>query len=225
MHLLLSWSTGKDSAWALHTLRQTPGVDVVGLVTTVNVAAQRVAMHGVRRSLLDAQAVAVGLPLHVVELPWPCTDAEYEAATDAFFAHARAEGVEGVAFGDLFLEDVQAYRAQQMARVGLAPVFPLWGLETATLARTMLGAGLGAVVTCVDPRVLPPSAAGRAFDERFLADLPDGADRCGESGEFHTFVYDGPMFTHPVPVVTGDTVERDGFVYADVLPAPGPGCA
>jgi uncharacterized protein (TIGR00290 family) len=218
--VLLSWSSGKDSAWALHRLRLAGAVDVVGLVTTVNAAAARVAMHAVRESLLRAQAAAAGLPLVTVPLPSPCTNAEYEAAFGAALARARAEGVDAVAFGDLFLTDVRAYRERQLAEARLAPLFPLWGENTAALAREMLAGGLQARLTCVDPRVLPRELAGRAFDAALLAALPAGIDPCGERGEFHTFCHAGPMFAHPIDVAVGEVVERDGFVFAD-LAAPG----
>jgi len=215
---LLAWSSGKDSAWALHTLRQTPGVEVVGLLTTVNAAADRVAMHAVRRALLEAQARAAGLPLQVVPLPWPCSNAEYEQAMTAALAEALARGVEAVAFGDLFLEDVRRYREERLVGTGLVPLFPLWGRPTAALAREMLAAGLEARLTCVDPRALDASFCGRAFDANLLADLPASVDPCGEQGEFHTFAWTGPMFHEPVRVSVGETVTRDGFVFTDLLP-------
>jgi len=217
--LLLAWSSGKDSAWSLHVLRQRRDVEVVGLLTTLSEAHDRVAMHAVRRDLLEAQAHAAGLPVRLVRIPSSCSDAQYEAAMGASIAAARAQGVRGVAFGDLFLGDIRRYRERQMASTGLAPVFPLWQRPTNTLAREMLAGGLRATLTCVDPRALAPSFAGRAFDASLLADLPPGVDPCGENGEFHTFAWDGPMFEAPVPVRKGDVVERDGFVFADLLPA------
>lgn len=216
--LLLAWSSGKDSAWSLHILRQRPEVEVVGLLTTLNEAHDRVAMHAVRRTLLEGQARAAGLPLTLVRIPSPCSNAEYEAAMGAAVARARAGGVRGVAFGDLFLEDIRRYREGQMAGTGLELVFPLWQRPTDVLAREMLAGGLQARLTCVDPRVLPGSFAGRAFDAALLADLPPGVDPCGENGEFHTFAWDGPMFRAPVAVCPGQVVERDGFVFADLLP-------
>jgi uncharacterized protein (TIGR00290 family) len=216
--LLLAWSSGKDSAWSLHVLRQRTDVEVVGLLTTLSEAHDRVAMHAVRRTLLEAQARAAGLPLTLVRIPSPCSNAEYEAAMGAAVASARAAGVRGVAFGDLFLEDVRAYRERQMAATGLEPVFPLWGRPTAALAREMLAGGLRATLTCVDPRALAPSHAGRAFDASLVTGLPPGVDPCGENGEFHTFAWDGPMFRARVPVRAGEVVERDGFVFADLLP-------
>jgi uncharacterized protein (TIGR00290 family) len=217
--VLLAWSSGKDSAFALHVLRQRDDVEVVGLLTTVNETHDRVAMHAVRRTLLEAQAAAAGLPLTLVRIPHPCSDVAYEAAMGRALEEARASGVVGVAFGDLFLEDIRRYREEKMAGTGLRPLFPLWGRPTAGLAREMLEAGLKARITCVDPRVLAGSFAGREFDLPLLADLPAGVDPCGENGEFHTFAWDGPMFGRPVPVRGGEVVARDGFVFADLLPA------
>ncbi|MBL29569.1 MAG: ATP-binding protein [Rhodospirillaceae bacterium] len=217
--LLLSWSSGKDSAWALHRLRANPRYEVAGLLTTLNESAGRVAMHAVRRSLLEAQAAAAGLPLKAVNLPWPCSNERYEALMETAVAEAEAEGFEAVAFGDLFLEDVRRYRETMLAPTALSPVFPLWQEDTTALAQAMIAGGLRAFITCVDPKQLDPSFAGRAFDADFLADLPPGVDPCGENGEFHSFVWDGPMFDRPVPVVPGEIVERDGFVFADLKPA------
>ena len=216
--ILLAWSSGKDSAWSLHVLRQREDVEVVGLLTTLNEAYDRVAMHAVRRVLLEAQAEAAGLPLHTVSIPSPCSNEQYEAAMGEAVARARDEGVQGIAFGDLFLEDVRRYRERQMAPTGLECVFPLWQRPTALLAREMIAGGLRAHLTCVDPRALPASFAGRPFDATLLADLPPGVDPCGENGEFHSFAWDGPMFAHPVPVRGGEVVERDGFVFADLRP-------
>jgi uncharacterized protein (TIGR00290 family) len=215
---LLAWSSGKDSAWALHLLRQKPDVEVVGLLTSVNAAVQRVSMHAVRQELAEAQAVAAGLPLLPVRLPDPCPNPAYQAAMAQAMAEARAEGVEAVAFGDLFLEDVREYRESQMRGTGMRALFPLWGRPTAELAQEMLAGGLRAFITCVDPRALPPRFAGRRFDRALLEELPVTVDPCGEKGEFHTFVWDGPMFRGPVPVETGETVERDGFVFTDLIP-------
>ena len=217
--VLLAWSSGKDSAFALHVLRQRDDVEVVGLLTTVNETHDRVAMHAVRRTLLEAQAAATGLPLTLVRIPHPCPDVAYEAAMGRALEEARASGVVGVAFGDLFLEDIRRYREEKMAGTGLRLLFPLWGRPTAGLAREMLDAGLKARITCVDPRVLAGSFAGREFDLPLLADLPAGVDPCGENGEFHTFAWNGPMFGRPVPVRGGEVVARDGFVFADLLPA------
>jgi uncharacterized protein (TIGR00290 family) len=211
----LSWSSGKDSAWSLHELRRA-GVPVTALFTTVNAAFDRVAMHGVRRALLEAQAEAAGLPLHVLEIPHPCPNADYERIMGTFVAEAKASGVTEMAFGDLFLADIRAYREQQLAGTGIAPIFPLWQRETRALAQEMIAGGLVAHLTCVDPSKLDRAFAGRAFDAALLADLPAGVDPCGENGEFHTFVSAGPMFCDPVQVRRGEVVERDGFVFADL---------
>ena len=219
MKVLLAWSSGKDSAWALHVLRGREDVRVTGLLTTLNAAHDRVAMHAVRRSLLEAQADAVGLPVCIVPIPSPCPNHLYEAAMESALATARAGGVDAVAFGDLFLEDVRRYREERMAGTGLVPLFPLWGRPTAELAREMIASGQRATLTCVDPRALSPSFAGRAFDGDLLRDLPSTVDPCGENGEFHSFAWDGPAFRRPVPVRGGEVVERDGFVFADLLPA------
>jgi len=217
---LLAWSSGKDSVWTLHVLRQQGEVDVVGLLTTVNRSFDRVAMHAVRRDLLVAQAAAVGLPLLTVEIPYPCSNDEYEAAMAAAIGRARGDGVTAVAFGDLFLEDVRRYREDRMRGSGLTPLFPIWGIRTDALARRMVGAGLRARLTCVDPKKLPASFAGRDFDAALLDDLPPGVDPCGERGEFHSFAYDGPMFERAVGIQAGEVVERDGFVFADLTPRP-----
>jgi len=214
--VLLAWSSGKDAAFSLHVLRAS-GVEVVGLLTTMNAPAGRVAMHDVRREFVLRQAGAVGLPLLEVDLPWPCPNEAYEAAMADALAAARERGVTAVAFGDLFLEDVRRYREERMAGTGLSTLFPLWGRPTRALAEEMLAAGQKAVLTTVDRRALPAELAGHAFDESLLRRLPDGVDPCGENGEFHTFAWDGPAFRHPVPVKAGPVVERDGFAYADLL--------
>lgn len=216
----LSWSSGKDSAWALHVLRQQGELEIVGLLTTLNEAFDRVAMHAVRSELLRAQADAADLPLYEVPLPWPCSNAEYEARMAKAVSQARERGVTAMAFGDLFLEDVRQYRVDKLAGTGIRPVFPLWGLPTAELARSMLDGGLEARLTCVDPRQLSPSFAGRAFDTELLRALPASVDPCGERGEFHTFAHAGPMFRRRVPLEPGEVVERDGFVFADWKLAP-----
>ena len=215
--VLLSWSSGKDSGWALNVLRQQAEIEVVGLLTTLNDEFQRVAMHGVRRTLLEAQAAAAGLPLWVVPLPWPCTNEIYEQRMAEVCDRAVAEHVDAVAFGDLFLEDVRAYRERQLGPTGLEPLFPLWGIPTAELARTVIAGGLRARVACVDSKQLPASFAGREFDEAFLADLPAGTDPCAERGEFHTCVYAGPMFSAPLRLEAGEVVDREGFVFADFV--------
>lgn len=213
----LSWSSGKDSAWSLHLLRQDPGIEVVALVTTLNEQFDRVAMHAVRRELLELQAESVGVPLWTVPLPWPCSNEQYEARMRDLCTRALKEGVEAVAFGDLFLADIRAYREKQLAGTGLQPLFPLWQIPTAELASEMVASGLKAKITCVDPKVLSKDFAGRDFDSQFLADLPPTVDPCGENGEFHSFVYAGPEWRHPIDVAVGEIVEREGFVFADVL--------
>jgi uncharacterized protein (TIGR00290 family) len=214
----LAWSSGKDSAWALHTVRLAGEFEVVALLTTVNRTHGRVAMHAVRESLLEMQAEAAGLPLVKVPIPSPCSNEIYEGAMSEAMERARDEGVRHVIFGDLFLEDIRAYREKQLASCGMTPVFPLWGIETRALAEEMLAGGLRAYLTCVDPRKLERGFAGRRFDASLLADLPRGVDPCGENGEFHTFACAGPMFRADVAVTVGDVVERDGFVFADLLP-------
>lgn len=217
MKILVSWSSGKDSAWMLHRLRVDRSAAVAGLLTTTNEAFDRVAMHGTPRDVLEAQAGAAGLPLHVVPLPWPCSNAEYEQRMGAAVAGLVAAGFTHVAFGDLFLEDVRRYREDRLAGTGLQPLFPLWRLgTTAHLASEMIDGGLRATISTVDPRVLDPSFAGRPFDHALLSALPPGVDPCGENGEFHSCVWDGPMFTHAVPLAVHDTVTRDGFAFADL---------
>jgi uncharacterized protein (TIGR00290 family) len=216
---LVAWSSGKDSAWALHEARRAGEVEVVGLLTTVTSEFGRVSMHAVREALLEAQAEAVGLPCRTIGIPFPCVNEVYERRMETALGEARAEGVTRVVFGDLFLADVRAYRESRMAGSGIEPLFPLWGRDTAALAREMLAAGLRATLTCVDPRRLDRSFAGRAFDAALLGDLPPGVDPCGENGEFHTFAWDGPMFRRPVEVAIGEVVERDGFVFSDLLRA------
>jgi len=217
--ILLAWSSGKDSAWALHRLRQSGDYEVAGLLTTFNEAFERVAMHAVRRKLVDQQAAEAGLPLWPVDLPWPCSNEEYERRMAAACARAVAQGIAGVAFGDLFLEDVRAYRERQLAPTGLKPLFPLWRIPTGQLLREMIAGGQRAVITCVDPTKLDRGFAGREIDVQFLRELPGGVDPCGENGEFHSFVFAGPEFARPLDIVVGESVERDGFVFADVLAA------
>jgi uncharacterized protein (TIGR00290 family) len=212
---LMSWSSGKDSAWAVHILRQR-GVEVGGLLTTINEAAQRVAMHAVRVDVLEAQAAALGLPLWQIPIPSPCPNDVYERAMAGAVQRAVAEGFAQIAFGDLFLEDVRQYRESRLAGTGLSPLFPLFGADTSALAREMIAAGVRARITCLNPQVMDRSLAGREFDTALLAELPPEIDPCAERGEFHTCAYDGPMFAHPVPIETGITVERDGFVFTDL---------
>jgi len=216
--ILLSWSGGKDSAWALHLLRQQGEYEVAALLTTINERFRRVAIHGYREELLDQQAEAAGLPLWKVDLPFPCSNSEYESRMRGVCARAVAEGLHGIAFGDLFLEDIRAYRIEKLAGTGLEPIFPVWGLPTGMLARQMIAAGLEARLTCVDPRKLDRSFAGRSFDAELLADLPADVDPCGERGEFHTFACAGPMFSRTIPISRAETIERDCFIYAELLP-------
>jgi uncharacterized protein (TIGR00290 family) len=212
----MSWSSGKDSAMALHVARTERDLDVTALLVTMNAEADRVAMHAVRRELLAAQAERLDVPLHFVDIPSPCPNDVYEAAMTGALAVARDAGVEQMVFGDLFLEDIRDYRETRFAGTGITPVFPLWGRPTDRLARDMLDTGVRAVLTCIDPTVLAPELAGRAFDESLLAELPPGVDPCGERGEFHTFVWDGPGFRAPIDIEVGEVVERDGFVFCDV---------
>ena len=217
--VLVSWSSGKDSAWLVHVLRQDVDVEIGGLLTTINEAANRVAMHAVRTELLEAQAAALGLPLHKIFIPSPCPNELYERAMAVVVTAAVAEGFTHVAFGDLFLEDVRRYREEKLAGSGLSPLFPLFGADTAPLAREMVASGLRARLTCVNPKVLDRSFAGREFDDALLRELPATVDPCGERGEFHSFAYAGPMFSRPIPIESGIVVERDGFVFADLVPA------
>jgi len=217
--VLLSWSSGKDSAWSLYVLRQRGEYEVAGLLTTFNEAAGRVAMHAVRRELVERQASAIGLPLWAVQLPWPCSNEQYELLMAETCAKAVAAGIEGIAFGDLFLEDVRSYREKQMRDTGVLPVFPLWWQPTRELAGQMIASGMRAKLTCVDTEKLDASFAGREFNESLLADLPDEVDPCGEKGEFHSFVYAGPMLSVDIPVSVGENVVRDQFVFADLSPA------
>ena len=214
--IILSWSSGKDSAWSLHVLRQKNEYEIAGLVTTINSAFDRVAMHSSRRALVEMQAAAAGLPLIAVPLPWPCSNSDYECAMKAVCDRAVADGVQVIAFGDLFLEDIRAYREKQLLNTGLDPLFPLWHLPTDQLARDMIRGGLRAKLVCIDPKKLAPEFAGRDFDEQLLKDFPAEVDPCGENGEFHSFVYSGPMFSREIPISLGERVHRDGFWYADL---------
>jgi uncharacterized protein (TIGR00290 family) len=214
----LSWSSGKDCAFALIEARRLGLADVVAILTTTNEAFDRVAMHGTRNALLRMQAKALGLPVIEVPLPWPCTNEEYEARMAVAMRQVQVLDVRHMVFGDLFLEDVRAYREEKLAPLGVKSIFPLWGRPTDALARQMIAAGLDARLVTIDPRHLDPSFAGRRFDESLLADLPKGVDPCGERGEFHTAVVAGPMFSAPIPVVAGEVVTRDGFVFADLIP-------
>ena len=213
--VVVSWSSGKDSAWTLHRLRQRDDIEVVGLITTVNQAFDRVAMHSTRAQVLEAQAAATGLPLRKISLPWPCSNEQYESCMGECVCALQAGGVQAVAFGDLFLEDIRQYREKQLAGTGIEPMFPLWQEPTGRLAREMITGGLKTKIVCVDPKKLDVRFAGREFDDSLLRELPAGVDPCGENGEFHTCVYAGPMFGRELPLTTGEVVERDGFVFAD----------
>jgi uncharacterized protein (TIGR00290 family) len=216
--VLLSWSSGKDSAWSLFLLRQNPEVELEALVTTFNGETNRVAMHSVRRVLVEAQAREIGLPLWSVDLPWPCSNEIYEDRMQDIYRRAEAQAIEAVAFGDLFLQDIRGYRERQLAATRLSLLFPVWQIPTRELAQTLIRSGVKAKVTCIDPAKLDVSCAGREYDQEFLNNLPQGVDPCGENGEFHTLVYEAPVFRSPIRVEVGDRVERDGFVFADVLP-------
>jgi uncharacterized protein (TIGR00290 family) len=214
---IVSWSSGKDSAWLVHVLRAGGVVEIGALLTTVNESAARVAMHAVRVELLEAQAAALGLPLWQIPIPSPCPNEVYERRMAEAVRRAVAEGFTHIAFGDLFLEDIRRYREERLASTGLTPIFPIFGIDTTSLAQQMVNGGLHARLTCVDPRVLGAPFAGREFDAAFLAELPQSVDPCGERGEFHTFAYGGPMFAHTIPIEPGAVVERDGFVFADLM--------
>jgi len=217
MKSLVAWSSGKDSAWALHEARRSGNFEMVGALTTVTDAFGRVSMHGIREELLRAQLEAAGLPAFVLYIPFPCPNEVYEQKMSAALADARAFGVTHMIFGDLFLADVRAYRERHLAGSGITPVFPVWGRQTAALAREMIGSGLEAHLSSVDLKKLPGSFAGRKFDGSLLASLPAGVDPCGENGEFHSFVSAGPMFSRDLTIRVGETIERDGFAYADLL--------
>ena len=214
----LAWSSGKDSAWALHVARRSGDFDIVSLLTTVTEPHRRVSMHAVRQDVLELQARAANLPLHRVVIPSPCPDEAYATAMRRAMESAKADGVTHVIFGDVFLEDVRNYRIVRLAEVGMTAHFPLWGQDTRELAGDMIAGGLRAFVTCVDPQRLAPSFAGAEYDMELLRNLPEDVDPCAENGEFHTCVVAGPMFEAPLPVRVGETVERDGFVFADVVP-------
>ncbi len=218
MKTLLSWSSGKDSAWSLWTLQQDPAYEVCGLFTTINEEYDRVAMHGVRTALLKAQAEAAGLPLHIIPIPNPCPNEVYEKRMGDFIEQTKADGIEAMAFGDLFLEDIRDYRIKNLEGTGIKPVFPLWLEDTSELAQKMIEGGLKTHISCVDSRQLDGSFSGRLFDKSFLEDLPDNVDPCGENGEFHSVVSAGPMFQHEISVERGETVDREGFIFTDFIP-------
>lgn len=213
----LSWSSGKDSAWALHVIRAQGEIEIVALLTTLNEHYHRVAMHAVREELLDRQAQAAGLPLVKVPLPWPCPNEAYESRMAEAMKRAKNEGITHMVFGDLFLEDIRRYREEKLAGTGIGPIFPLWQIDTARLAREMIQGGLSARLTCVDPKKLGRKFAGRLFNEALLDEFPPAIDPCGENGEFHTFAFAGPMFSRPIQVKPGNVVEREGFVFADLM--------
>lgn len=215
---LVSWSSGKDSAWALHKLQQNPEIDLVGLFCTVNKAFDRVAMHGVRVELLRKQADSIGLPLEIIELPNPCSSEEYGKIMGRFVASVKRKAVDYFAFGDLFLEDVRNYREEKLAGTGIKAIFPLWGLATDKLLSEMIANGLRMVTTCINPKQIPEAFAGREINRSFLDALPESVDPCGENGEFHSFVFDGPMFRERIEITLSDTVQRDDCLYTDILP-------
>lgn len=215
---LISWSSGKDSAWVLHVLSEDPNIDVVGLLCTVNKTFERVAVHGVRIELLKQQAKSVNLPLHIVYIPYPCDNSEYVNAMKSFFVEAKKEGVECFAFGDLFLQEVRSYREELLEGTGIIPLFPIWGFSTKSLSKQMVSCGLKAMITCINPTFLAPSFTGREYNESFLNDIPDNIDPCGENGEFHSFAFDGPMFQYPIEITSGQTIYRDGCFFTDLLP-------
>lgn len=213
---LISWSSGKDSAWALYKLQQETEIDLVGLFCTVNNEFNRVSMHAVRVELLQQQAKCIGLPLEIIEIPYPCSNNLYEEIMALFVEKAKKANIEHFAFGDLFLEDVRKYREEKLNGTGITPIFPIWGIPTDKLSKEMIGSGLRAVITCVDPKQIPKELIGREYNESFLNDIPDGVDPCGEKGEFHSFVFDGPMFKKHMEISVGNVIQRDGFVFVDV---------
>lgn len=217
--VLLSWSSGKDCAWALHVLKQDPEVELLGLFTTVNEEFGRVAMHAVRNELVQKQADSAGLPLHLIPIPYPCTNEDYEQRMGAFVEKCKELEVECFAFGDLYLEDVRKYREEKLEGSGIKPMFPIWGLDTRALSREMIASGLRAMITCIDPKQVPEHLVGKEYNSEFLDQLPEGMDPCGENGEFHSFSFDGPMFDEPISIKSGEVVTREGFVFADLLPS------
>lgn len=215
--VLVSWSSGKDSAWTLYVLQQDPNIDVVGLFCTVNQMFERVTMHGVRVDLLKQQAQSTNIPLHMISIPHPCDHREYIKAMTSFFLEIKKMGVECLAFGDLFLKNVREYRENLLKDTGITPIFPLWGISTKMLSRQMIAAGLKAVITCIDPKRIPMTFAGREYDESFLHDIPEDVDPCGEYGEFHSFAFEGPIFQYPIKINLGETIYRKGLYFTDVL--------
>jgi len=217
--VFLSWSSGKDSAWTLYNLQQNPDYEVIALVTTVNEKYKRVAMHGVREQLLQQQADAANLPIHSLNIPSPCSNNDYEKVMRDFLNVMQKNNIEYMAFGDLYLEDIRQYREKQLENTGITPLFPLWKKPTRQLAHEMIDGGLEATITCVDPRKLSADFVGRRFDHNFIKSLPDGIDPCGENGEFHSCVHNGPMFKQAIPVTNGEVVTRDDFVFSDLIPS------
>lgn len=213
----MSWSSGKDSAWALYQLQQDPEIDLVGLFCTVNSEFNRVAMHGVRVELLEKQAKSIGLPLEIIEIPYPCNNTDYEKIMGQFVKKAKSKHIKYFAFGDLFLEDVRSYREEKLKGSGIKPIFPIWGVPTDKLLGEMINSGLKAVITCINPKQIPEQFAGKELDKNFLSALPKNIDPCGENGEFHSFVFDGPMFKEKINIFVGEIVQRDNFVFADIL--------
>jgi len=213
---LMSWSSGKDSAWALHQLQQDPTIEVTGLFCTITGEFKRATMHAVRVELLKQQAQSIGLPLELIEIPYPCSNDAYGEIMGKFIEKAKQANIQCIAFGDLFLEDVRNYRQEKLAGTDIEPIFPLWNIPTNELAQQMLDGGLKTVITCVDPKQISKDFVGREYCQSFLNDLPQTADPCGEKGEFHSFVFDGPMFNHPIDISLGEVVERDGFIFIDV---------
>jgi len=215
---LLSWSSGKDSAWTLHVLRQQQDIEVVGLFCTYNKKFERGAMHAVRNELICHQAEQVGLPLHLIPIPDPCSDSEYRTIMEEFIEQVKIQQIDCIAFGDLYLEDVRRYREESLAGTGITPLFPLWKLPTDELSLDMVKSGLRAIITCIDPKYISADFAGYEYNSTFLEQIPDHIDPCGENGEFHSFAFAGPMFNENVNIRVGETVTRDGFVFTDVLP-------
>ncbi len=214
----MSWSSGKDSAWAVYKLQQNPEIELLGLFCTINKKFERVAMHGVRLELLKRQAESLRLPLEVLEIPYPCSNEEYEKVMNDFVERCKVDKIDAFAFGDLYLEDIRQYRVDKLKGSGIEPIFPVWQIPTNELAEEMIDSGLRTIITCLDPKKMPIELAGKEFSREFISMLPEDVDPCGENGEFHSFVFDGPMFEEPIDIKVGEVVEREGFVFADVLP-------
>ncbi len=214
----LSWSSGKDSAWALYQLQQNPNIDIVGLFTTINEKYNRAAMHGTRVEMLQRQADAAGLPIEIIKLPDVCSNEEYESIIGSFIEDVQKKGIECIAFGDLFLEDIRNYRKRQLKKTKIEPLFPLWKIPTDNLAKQMLESNLEAYISCVDKKKVPKAVAGKKWSQAILNELSKDVDPCGENGEFHTIVVNGPMFKNSIPISVGEIVEKEGFVFADIIP-------